>query len=242
MNEILDKARLAMRNARRVAVLTGAGISAESGVPTYRGSGGLWSGFSSADLASPEGFARDPHKVWDWHNDRRMSLAQVKPNAGHLALAQLEQQLQARGATWTLATQNVDGLHQAAGSTNVLELHGTILAIRCNGCGLGRRVGFEPIAELPHCSCGGLMRPDIVWFGEMLPQTVWRAAVRSCQECDVMLTVGTSAQVYPAASLIEVAAENGAATIEVNLEPTAASGLVTYALHGKAGTILPQLV
>ena len=225
-----------------MAVLTGAGISAESGLPTYRGATGLWAGFSMKEYASAEGFAHDPEKVWGWHDERRMALAAVRPNAGHLALAELERRLTARGGQFALATQNVDGLHQAGGSQNVLELHGTILAVKCSRCERRREIGFEPIAGVPRCQCGAMMRPDIVWFGEMLPEAVWRSAFLAASACDVFLTVGTSAVVYPAASLIEIAAGRGAKTVEVSLERTAASSSVDIALAGNAGGILPALL
>ncbi len=231
-----------LQEARRVAVLTGAGISAESGLPTYRGATGLWAGFSMKEYASAEGFAQDPEKVWGWHDERRMALAAVRPNPGHLALAEMERRLETRGGQFALATQNVDGLHQAGGSRNVLELHGTILAVKCSRCDRRREIGFEAIAGVPRCPCGAMMRPDIVWFGEMLPEAVWQAACIAAAACDVFLTVGTSAVVYPAASLIEVAAAGGAKTVEVNLERTAASSSVDFALAGKAGDILPTLL
>ncbi len=171
-----------LSGARRVAVLTGAGISVESGLPAYRGGSGMWTGFSMKEYASPEGFAADPEKVWDWHNQRRLALAQVRPNPGHAALAELERQIAARGGQFTLATQNVDGLHQAAGSRNVLELHGTILAVKCSRCEAARHIGFAPIQGVPRCDCGGLMRPDIVsvrrgaapgCVGGRLPRRLW---------------------------------------------------------------------
>jgi NAD-dependent deacetylase len=229
--------------APAITVLSGAGISAESGVPTYRGAGGLWRGFSAEDVASPEGFARDPRRVWQWHNERRLALKDVRPNAGHEALARLEEAVASRGGRFTLATQNIDGLHRAAGSRNVLELHGSILAMRCTRCGQRRDLGFEPVGDLPKCAqCGRIMRPAIVWFGEALPQQEWLAAAEAAASCDVLLSVGTSAVVYPAAGLIEIAAGAGAKTIEVNLEPTAASAAFSIVLQGKAGEILPRLV
>jgi NAD-dependent deacetylase len=238
-----QQARQWLHEAGAISLLTGAGISAESGLPTYRGAGGLWSGFSSQELASPEGFARDPQKVWNWHNERRMALAAVRPNAAHVALAELERQVSRRGGQFHLATQNIDGLHQAAGSRNVLELHGTILTIRCDGCQDRKPIGFEEIASVPRCSrCARPMRPDIVWFGEQLPAPVWRAAMAAAGKCEVFLTVGTSAVVYPAAGLIEVAASAGAKIIEVNLEPTSATTMADIALHAPAGEMLPQLV
>lgn len=237
------QARQWLCSAGSVVLLTGAGISAESGLPTFRGAGaGMWAGFSDPSLASTEGFARDPQKVWDWHNGCRMALAATKPNAAHVALAELERQVDGRGGRFCLATQNIDGLHQAAGSRNVLELHGTILTIRCDGCQGRKSIGFLEIASLPQCPrCHRPMRPDIVWFGEQLPQDVWRAASQAAQACDVFLVVGTSAVVYPAAGLIEVAASAGARVIEVNMAPTAATSMVTIGLYGPAGQILPRL-
>jgi len=239
----LARARDMLAGASRVAILTGAGISAESGVPTYRGASGVWKAFSAEDLASPEGFARDPERVWQWHNERRLALADIEPNAGHRALADLQRRLEAQGGRLDLATQNIDGLHQAAGSRNVLELHGSLLAIRCTACPERRYIGFEPADAIPRCaSCGALMRPAIVWFGETLPQNVWLTAAEAAVTCDVFMTVGTSAVVYPAAGLVEMAVASGADSIEVNLEPTPASDLVDVALAGHAGEILPRLV
>ena len=240
----IDQAAELIRQAERIAVLSGAGVSAESGVSTYRGAGGIWSGFSAEELASPQGFARDPGKVWRWHDERRMGLRNIQPNAAHRALAELQHRLEARGGSFVLATQNIDGLHQAAGSNNVLELHGTILAIHCSACSHRRHIGFEAIDEgLPRCpNCGEFMRPDIVWFGEQLPQDVWTAAARAAGACRLFMTIGTSAVVYPAAGLIEIAIAAGAKTIEVNLEETPASHAVDIALHGQAGDLLPRLL
>ncbi|MBS3734510.1 MAG: NAD-dependent deacylase [Phycisphaerae bacterium] len=236
--------------ARHVACLTGAGISAASGVPTYRGAhtgrtvgGALWDGLRVEDWATPAGYARDPQRVWKWYSDRRVQLGELAPNAGHVALAELEKRLTARGGAFTLATQNIDALHQRAGSVNVLALHGSLLRIRCSVCPYRREVGHEPIAAIPACpDCGARLRPDVVWFGEMLPQDVWTAAADAAGDCDVFLTAGTSAVVYPAAGLVEIAAATGATTVEVNLEPTPASSLVDVALQGPADELLPQLV
>jgi len=243
LDDLLARARDLLAGATRAAVLSGAGISAESGVPTYRGVGGVWNAFNAEDLASPDGFARDPDRVWQWHNERRMALAHIEPNAGHRALAALQRLVETRGGRFDLVTQNIDGLHQAAGSQGVLELHGTILAVRCSACPARRHIGFEPADTIPRCeACGSLMRPAIVWFGEMLPQDVWLQAADAVTGCDVFMTVGTSAVVYPAAGLIEMAVAAGARSIEVNLEPTPASDLVDVSLEGKAGELLPQLV
>jgi NAD-dependent deacetylase len=236
--ESLRSARLLIRNARKVAVLTGAGISAESGVPTFRGAAGLWKQFRPEDLATPEAFARDPKFVWGWYAWRREILSRVKPNAGHSALATLEKQ----SPDFTLITQNIDGLHQLAGSRRVLELHGSIWCLRCTIC---RREWMDrtvPLALPPSCSCGGLARPGVVWFGEDLPSAVWDAAEQATQRADVFLVVGTSATVYPAAGLAGLAHRAGAKVIEVNTEETPVSSLADFTLKGSAGEILSQMV
>ncbi|MGC9454159.1 MAG: SIR2 family NAD-dependent protein deacylase [Phycisphaerae bacterium] len=239
----LEHAREALASAGRIAVLTGAGISAESGVPTYRGAGGVWQEVSMDEVATPEAFARDPQRVWQWHSEKRAQLAEVQPNPGHRALAVLERQVSNRGGRFLLATQNVDGLHQQAGSWNVLELHGSLLRVRCGGCGRTQPIGFEHTPEPPKCPrCGLPMRPDVVWFGETLDEDIFRTALRAVVSSEVFLTVGTSSLVYPAAGLVEAAADGGSTIIEVNLEPTEATVLADIALHGKAGEILPMLV
>jgi NAD-dependent deacetylase len=243
MEERLAKARAIIAAARRIAVLTGAGISAESGIPTFRDSGGLWAGVRAEDFATPEGFARDPVGVWNWYADRRGELEAARPNAGHLALAALQRRVQAVGGSLVLATQNIDGLHQAAGNTGVLDLHGSMTTARCEACRHRRPMTPSHVESVPACpACGRRMRPDIVWFGEALPMDVYQAAVEAAAECDLFLTVGTSAVVYPAAGIIEWAISAGARTIEVNLEPTPLTRMVTVALHGKAGAILPRIV
>ncbi len=234
----IEAARALLHRAARIAVLTGAGISAESGVPTFRGSGGLWKQFRPEDLATPQAFARDPELVWQWYDWRRSILAGVKPNAGHLALAELER----RAAQFTLITQNVDGLHQKAGSRSVLEVHGSIWNLRCSQCArewLDERV---PLTLPPHCECGAMARPGVVWFGENLPTKIWNAAEEAVESCDILLVVGTSALVYPAAGLVPLARASGAKVIEINLERTPMSGLVDCAVTGRAGEILPHLV
>jgi NAD-dependent deacetylase len=230
--------------ARRIAVLTGAGVSAESGVPTFRGSDGLWEGHRIEDVATPEAFERDPALVWRFYNARRANLQGVRPNPGHHALARLEQRWGPEN--FTLCTQNIDGLHRAAGSRNVLELHGNLGRVRCTGSGCGRvedRTG-ETLDELPRCrSCAkGLLRPDIVWFHERLPEEVWREAGRAAGQCDCFLVVGTTAVVYPAAGLVGLARQRGARVVEVNIEASAVSTLVDVHLRGKSGEVLPQLL
>jgi len=236
----LDRAATMLRSAGRVAVLTGAGISAESGLATFRGSGGLWEGHTIEDVATPRAFQRDPNLVWRFYNLRRANLAAVTPNAGHVALVELETRL---GENFTLVTQNVDGLHQAAGSKNVLEVHGALRRVRCTRCTRVSDRGTEPLAELPRCEkCDGLLRPDVVWFEEALPEDIWKRSVDAVQRCDCFLVVGTSAVVYPAAGLIDVARMEGASVIEANLEPSAASARVDVLLLGPSGTSLPELI
>jgi NAD-dependent deacetylase len=240
---MLQRGTELLAGAQRIAVLTGAGISAESGVPTYRGVGGVWEQVPMDEVATPEAFARNPQRVWDWHSEQRAQLAHIRPNAGHKALARLERSLANRGGRMLLATQNIDGLHQLAGSWNVLELHGSLLRMRCSQCSHSQSIGFERVPSPPRCPrCDGLMRPDVVWFGEALDEDILRTAVRAVVSSQVFLTIGTSSLVYPAAGLVEAAADSDAAVIEVNLEPTPATALADIALHGKAGDILPRLV
>ncbi len=237
----LTRAVDALRKAERVAVLTGAGVSAESGVATFRGSGGLWEGHSIAEVATPEAFEINPTLVWRFYNMRRAGLRTVRPNPGHFALARMEQRW--GSDRFTLVTQNVDGLHRAAGSQHVLEIHGTLARVRCTGCGAVSDRGYEPLADLPQCeACRALLRPDVVWFNEMLPEDVWAEAHEQVSSCDCLLVVGTSAVVYPAAGLILLACRAGAAVIEVNLEPTDAGSLGAIGLYGPSGVLLPQLV
>ncbi|MFN7993889.1 MAG: NAD-dependent deacylase [Bryobacteraceae bacterium] len=233
------EARELLRSASAVAVLTGAGISAESGVPTFRGDQGLWRDFKPEDLATPEAFARDPRLVWEWYNWRREAIAKARPNLGHKALVRLEIQK----PHFTLVTQNVDGLHDMAGSGRILKLHGDIWRMRCTSCGSNwpdRRVPLPKIP--PHCGCGGLARPGVVWFGEPLPEGMMHEAEHATLEAQVLLVVGTSAQVYPAAGLIPLAKQGGAKVIEVNTESTPYSQSVDCVLRGPAGEVLPGII
>jgi NAD-dependent deacetylase len=233
-----------LSQARRVFVLTGAGVSAESGVPTFRDAmSGLWAKFDPAQLATPEAFEADPALVTRWYDDRRCQLARCRPNPGHVALAELERRITARGGEFLLATQNVDRLHQAAGSTSVVELHGTLWIWRCNACGAEaeeRGPAFESYP--PKCICGGLRRPGVVWFGEALPEPALSSAQQAARRCDVMLSLGTSGVVYPAAGLVDLALASGARVLEINPEPTPVSADVTWSLRGKTGSVLPQLM
>lgn len=236
----LDQAALWLKEAQRVCVLTGAGVSAESGVPTFRASDGLWEGHRIEDVASPIGWHRDPALVWNFYNARRDNVRSVRPNAGHHALVAMEKRW---GDRFTLVTQNVDGLHLDAGSANVLEIHGSLRQTRCLACGTVADRGLELLGAAPECpQCRGQLRPHIVWFGEGLDDDVWSAAMNAAHECDVFLVVGTSAVVHPAASLIPIARRKGASVIEVNLTPTEASVYADVGLYGPSGVMLPKLV
>ena len=239
----LSEARAILDAARRVVALTGSGISAESGIPTFRGTGGVWKQMRVEDFATPEGFARNPLGVWNWYAERCEDLDAARPNAAHEALADLDRHLRRRDGSLVVVTQNIDGLHQAAGSENVLELHGSLRTARCEACSYETAMTSQRVEAVPTCpDCGGRMRPAVVWFGEALPEDAYAAAVDAAGEADAFLSIGTSGVVYPAAGLIEWAISAGAKTIEVNLEATPVSRRVDVALHGQAGEILPRLV
>ncbi len=237
------RARQCVGAARSITVLTGAGISAESGIPTFRDAmTGLWAKFRPEDLATPEAFRRNPRMVWEWYAGRREKVAGVSPNAGHRALAAIEVACAMRGAEFTLVTQNVDGLHHAAGSRNVHELHGNIRRVKCfeRGHPASTWPAGEPVP--PRCAeCGSPLRPDVVWFGEMLPEGELEHAFAAARRCDVFLSVGTSGLVEPAASLPLLALEHGAVVIEVNPDPTPLTGRATIVLAAAAGAVLPRL-
>ncbi len=242
MSEILIPPELitGLRAARRVAVLTGAGISAESGVPTFReAQTGLWARYNPEELATPEAFRRNPRLVWEWYAWRKERVRQAEPNPGHLALADMERRI----TEFTLITQNVDGLHRRAGSQQVLELHGNLFRVKCFD--EDRIVENWPDSEEipPRCPrCGALLRPDVVWFGEILPASVLRAAEQAAANAEVFFSIGTSALVYPAADLPFTALAAGVMVVEINPQPTPLSPHVTYSLHGPAGAVLPKLV
>lgn len=235
----IEEVRERLRKACRVAVLTGAGISAESGIPTFRGAGGLWRNFRAEDLATPGAFRRDPQTVWEWYDWRRSLIAQAEPNAGHGALAAFEKKV----PHFALITQNVDGLHARAGSVNILALHGDIWTLRCTQCGRtwrDERLKLHPLPPL--CQCGAMARPGVVWFGESLPSREWDAAADAARQAEVFLVIGTSAVVQPAASLADLARESGAVVVELNATDTPLSPWVDLAIRGKAGEVLPGLL
>ena len=236
----VETARKLLAESRRVCVLTGAGISAESGIPTFRDAlTGLWSKFRPEELATPEAFERNPKLVWEWYASRRERVAEAQPNAGHRALVALEQLI----PEFTLVTQNVDGLHVRAGSRNVIELHGNIARTRCFGCEKLLDEASMRAGTPPTCAhCGALARPDVVWFGEMLPKAAIQAASLAARSCDVFLSIGTSTVVEPAASLPFLALESGARVIEVNPVRTPLSGMATCWLEGAAGAVLPGML
>lgn len=236
---LFHEAQSKIASAQALTILTGAGISADSGVPTFRGVDGLWRNFRAEDLATPEAFARDPLLVWEWYNWRREILATKQPNEAHHTLVKLEE----RAKHFHLITQNVDGLHRVAGSRNVSELHGDIWKVRCTSCRLVSDNRDVPLALLPHCqTCGGLLRPHIVWFGETLDEQVLANSFRAVESCDVLLIIGTSGLVYPAAMLMPAAQANGACVIEVNLDPTPHTSDARLSLQGRARDILPLLL
>lgn len=234
----LSRAAGILADAARMTVLTGAGVSAESGIDTFRGPDGTWSRVNVEEVATPEGFRRDPRRVWEWYEDRRRAVRAAQPNAGHRALARLEELRDA-----TLVTQNIDGLHTRAGSRRVVEIHGSLWRVRCVGCGFAGPDERVPLPELPpRCEvCGGLLRPDVVWFGEMLAPEAWIASVEAVDRSDAFLLTGTSAVVTPAADLAALALRRGIPLIEVNLDPTPFSVLATVSLRGRSGELLPEL-
>ena len=230
----------ALREARHVCVLTGAGVSAESGVPTFReAQSGLWAKYDPLTLATPEAFRDDPALVWRWYRWRRDLLSGVAPNPGHLALSRLADLV----PTFTLITQNVDGLHQRGGSEDVIEFHGNIFDNRCFSAACERRVDSVPDDGVPVCpSCGGNLRPGVVWFGESIPAAAMEAASGAVETCDLFFSIGTSSLVWPAAGFVEMAQRRGAGVIEINPQETATSAACDYRLAAKSGLVLPKLI
>lgn len=227
-----------LARAKRVAVLTGAGISAESGVPTFRGENGLWEKYRPEELANFNAFMRNPELVWEWYLYRRRLIEEVQPNPAHYTLAEME----AHYDDFVLSTQNVDGLHQKAGSKRIFELHGNITRNKCSSCERPYEMGeFKKGDPIPRCGCGGYIRPDVVWFGEMLPEIVLRRSSDAAKGAEVFFSIGTSAQVYPAALLPTDAKRAGAYVVEINAESTPISNVVDESIIAKAGEALPAL-
>lgn len=237
-----DPLQQALQQARRVVAFTGAGISAESGIPTFReAQTGLWARYTPQELATPEAFARHPHRVWEWYTWRRELIAQARPNPAHRALAALESHL----PEMVVITQNIDGLHQAAGSQRVIELHGNIWRAKCTA--QGHRWQIQDLPQTPspppRCPrCGSLLRPDVVWFGEPLPPAAFQAAIQAAQHCQALFSIGTSALVQPAAHLPLLARQAGAVVIEINPHPTPLTPYVHHHLALPAGRALPELI
>jgi len=228
-----------LKAADSVVFFTGAGISAESGVPTFRGNDGLWKKFRPEELANFDAFVKNPVLVWEWYKYRKKLISNIKPNPGHYAIAEMEKHYK----SFAVVTQNIDNLHRRAGSKNVFELHGNIERNYCIDC--RKWYSNEEIMsskDVPKCSCGGLIRPDVVWFGELLPEDQWNNSVKFAEKADVFFAVGTSAVVYPAASLPLIAKRAGAYVVEINIERTELSNDVDELLLGKSGEILPKIV
>ncbi len=235
---MIDQAVRVLKDAKKIFVLTGAGISAESGIPTFRGKDGLWKNYSATDLATPEAFNKNPELVWEWYRWRQDIISKANPNPAHYALVDLENHFEG----FLLLTQNVDNLHQRAGSKNVLELHGNIFRTRCLKCSRIDNIENARFEKLPYCKCGGLLRPDVVWFGEAIPQDVWQKSMGFLSSADVAIICGTSGVVWPAAAIPEIAGNYGVKTIEINLEPTPVAPVVDISILSPAGKALPELV
>jgi NAD-dependent deacetylase len=226
-----------IREAERASVLTGAGVSAESGIPTFRGAGGIWEKYDFRKLATPDGFWSDPQLGWEWYQLRQREMRKAQPNPAHETIASMENHFQ----SFSVLTQNIDGMHRRAGNRNIVELHGNIWRMKCPRDGtlitIDAPVEFIP----PFCECGSIMRPDVVWFGEQLPAEAVEKASSVASGCDVMFVVGTSAVVYPAAALPILTKNSGGLVVEVNLEPTDVSTYADISFLGRAGEILPAL-
>ena len=237
---MIEKVATIASNCSRIVVLTGAGISAESGVPTFRGKEGLWGKFRPEELATMDAFMANPEIVWEWYNWRRDLMGKVEPNLGHHAITDLEK----LSEKFTLITQNVDGLHQIAQTKNILELHGNIYRNKCVQCNkiFEETIEIDP-SNIPNCHlCGGKIRPDIVWFGEMLDRRIIDQAFADSENSEIFFSVGTSAVVHPAASLPITAKQSGAILVEINMETTPLTSYADYFIEGKSGVILPKII
>jgi NAD-dependent deacetylase len=226
-----------LKKAKNIVFVTGAGISQESGIPTFRGKDGLWRKYDPMTLATVDAFYQNPKLVWEWYEERRQNILKANPNPGHIAIAEFE-----KYKNVTVLTQNIDGLHQRAGSTNVYELHGSIITIKCTVCNFKDTTTSSFLSLPPLCKCGNMLRPDVVWFGETLPQNIWNTAMEKSSSCDAMIVVGTSLAVSPANLLPVYAKENGALMIEVNPDQTPMSTTMDLSLRSSAAKTLPELV
>lgn len=239
MAQDLRGAGRAVRESRSMCVLTGAGVSAESGVPTFRGPGGMWRNRDPISLATPEAFAADPKTVWEWYQWRRGLIRKCNPNPGHEAIAAIEREKE----DFLLVTQNVDGLHRLAGSRKMIEFHGNIWVVRCAGCDREEEVRSDFPVLPPRCaSCGAPLRPGVVWFGEPIPPAALEASLGMLDRCDLLLVAGTSSVVQPSASFAVAVARRGGTVIEVNLEETPISEAARFSFRGKTGELLPLIL
>ena len=235
---ISNKLRCLLVPPTNVVVFTGAGVSAESGVPTFRGKNGLWNEFNVQELATPQAFAANPARVWEWYRWRMELISRVDPNAGHHVISWMERFF----SEFTLITQNVDGLHDRAGNQHTFKLHGDLWEVRCVQCSKTTKLATVPLHPLPPvCECRGTLRPGVVWFGEFLPEREFSQSVAATEHCQLFFSVGTSAEVYPAAQLPMIAKEKGAYVVEINIEPSALASQTDEVLIGKAGEILPMI-
>jgi NAD-dependent deacetylase len=235
----MDPLESVLANSKKITFLTGAGISEESGIPTFRGPEGLWKKYDPIQLASISGFYKDPKLVWEFYQDRQNLILNCIPNLGHLTIAKIEQLKNS-----TILTQNIDGLHKKAGSKHIVELHGNILKAKCTRCNFVGDVSNDTIKSLPPmCNlCGNLLRPDIVFFGEPLNQKTWKNAQDISSTCDIMFIIGTSLNVGPVNTLPILAKENGAILVEINPEPSVFNNIMDFSFRGKAGEILPKIL
>jgi NAD-dependent deacetylase len=235
--KMFDNVSQKLINSKKIVFVTGAGISQESGIPTFRGKDGHWRKHDPMKLATINAFFDDPNLVWEWYEDRRKNILTAKPNEGHFAIANME-----KFRDVTVLTQNIDGLHQRSGSTNVLELHGSIIRIKCTVCDFSDSItqNFESLP--PKCTCGKMLRPDVVWFGEGLPDAVWKNAIGEASTCDIMIIVGTSLVVSPANTLPIYAKQNDATLIEVNPEKTVMSNDMDLSIQATSASMLPKIL
>lgn len=228
-----------LAQAKSLLVITGAGISAESGIPTFRGADGLWKNYRAEELATLDAFERDPETVWQWYDWRRSIIGKAEPNPGHLAIKELEDMFE----SFLLITQNVDGLHSRSGVKNIVEIHGNLWRVRCTREGKVSMLMDIPLKSIPpKCDCGAVLRPDVVWFGESIPSYALDLSFNILEQCDTLIVVGTSGVVYPVASFPQTVKDNGGYVVEVNVEPTPISAIADASLYGNSGDILPMVV